>query len=40
MADGTPLGGVGVSGAVTEQDIACGKAAIAAGGLKGAPEQQ
>jgi uncharacterized protein GlcG (DUF336 family) len=40
MVDGTPLGGVGVSGAVTEQDLACGKAAIAAVGLKGAPEQQ
>jgi uncharacterized protein GlcG (DUF336 family) len=40
MADGTPLGGVGVSGAVTEQDLACGKAAIAAVGLKGAPEAQ
>ena len=33
--DGTPLGGIGVSGAVTEDDIACGKAAVAAAGLKG-----
>jgi uncharacterized protein GlcG (DUF336 family) len=40
MADGTPLGGVGVSGAVTDQDLACGRAAIAAGGRKGAPEQK
>lgn len=40
MSDGTPLGGVGVSGAVTDQDLACGKAAIAAGGLNGAPEQK
>ncbi len=32
-ADGTPLGAIGVSGAETEDDIACGLAAIAAAGL-------
>lgn len=34
MADGTPLGGIGVSGAETEDDVACGMAGIAAAGLK------
>ncbi|HSF13324.1 MAG TPA: heme-binding protein [Erythrobacter sp.] len=33
-ADGTPLGGIGVSGAETEDDIACGLAGIAAAGMK------
>ena len=32
-ADGTPLGGIGVSGAQTEEDIACGLAGIAAAGF-------
>jgi uncharacterized protein GlcG (DUF336 family) len=32
--DGTPLGGVGVSGAESEEDTACGQAGIAAAGLK------
>lgn len=32
--DGTPLGAIGVSGAETEDDIACGMAGIAAAGLK------
>ena len=32
--DGTPLGGIGVSGAQTEDDIACGLAGIEAAGLK------
>ena len=32
-ADGTPLGGVGVSGAQTQEDIDCGLAGIAAAGL-------
>lgn len=31
--DGTPLGAIGVSGAQTEEDIACGLAGIAAAGL-------
>ena len=34
MADGTPLGGIGVSGAETADDIACGMAGITAAGLK------
>ena len=33
-ADGKPLGAIGVSGAATEEDIACGEAAIAAVSLK------
>ena len=33
--DGTPLGAIGVSGAQTEEDIACGMAGIAAAGLVG-----
>jgi uncharacterized protein GlcG (DUF336 family) len=33
-ADGAPLGGVGVSGADSAEDAACGKAGIAAAGLK------
>lgn len=33
-ADGTPLGGIGVSGAESGEDIACGLAGIAAAGLK------
>ena len=32
--DGKPLGAIGVSGAATEEDIACGEAAIAAASLK------
>jgi len=32
--DGTPLGAVGVSGALVEDDIACGLAGIAAAGMK------
>ncbi len=32
--DGKPLGGIGVSGASTEDDIACGEAAIAAVSLR------
>lgn len=32
--DGTPLGAIGVSGAQTEDDIACGLAGIEAAGLK------
>ena len=32
--DGTPLGAIGVSGAETDDDIACGLAGIAAAGLK------
>lgn len=32
--DGAPLGGVGVSGASSDEDVACGKAGIAAAGLK------
>lgn len=31
--DGTPLGAIGVSGAETEDDIACGLAGIAAAGM-------
>ena len=31
--EGAPLGGVGVSGASSEDDVACGKAGIAAAGL-------
>lgn len=31
---GAPLGGVGVSGASSDEDVACGKAGIAAAGLK------
>ena len=33
-ADGQPLGAIGVSGAQTEDDIACAEAAIAAVGLR------
>jgi glc operon protein GlcG len=33
-ADKVPLGGVGVSGAESAEDVACGKAGIAAAGLK------
>ena len=33
-ADGAPLGGVGVSGADSAEDAACGQAGIAAAGLK------
>jgi uncharacterized protein GlcG (DUF336 family) len=33
---GRPLGGVGVSGAESSEDAACGKAGIAAAGLKDA----
>jgi uncharacterized protein GlcG (DUF336 family) len=33
-ADGKPLGAIGVSGAATEEDIACGEAAIAAVSLR------
>ena len=33
-ADGKPLGGVGVSGADSAEDAACGQAGIAAAGLK------
>jgi uncharacterized protein GlcG (DUF336 family) len=33
-ADGAALGGVGVSGADSAEDAACGKAGIAAAGLK------
>ncbi len=33
-AEGVPLGGVGVSGAESADDVACGKAGIAAAGLK------
>jgi uncharacterized protein GlcG (DUF336 family) len=32
-SDGVPLGGVGVSGAESAEDVACGKAGIAAAGL-------
>ncbi|MEO5775097.1 MAG: heme-binding protein [Sphingomicrobium sp.] len=32
--DGQPLGGIGVSGAKTEEDIACGEGAISAVSLK------
>ena len=32
--DGQPLGAIGVSGAATEEDIACGEAAIAAVSLR------
>jgi uncharacterized protein GlcG (DUF336 family) len=32
--DGQPLGGIGVSGAATEEDIACGEAAIRGVSLK------
>jgi uncharacterized protein GlcG (DUF336 family) len=31
---GVPLGGVGVSGAESSEDVACGKAGVAAAGLK------
>ena len=34
MADGTALGGVGVSGASSTEDTACGEAGIAAAGLQ------
>jgi glc operon protein GlcG len=37
-ADGAPLGGVGVSGAESAEDAACGQAGIAAAGLKVAAE--
>jgi uncharacterized protein GlcG (DUF336 family) len=33
-ADGQPLGAIGVSGAETEDDIACGEAGIRAAGLR------
>ena len=33
MDEQTPLGGIGVSGAQTDEDIACGMAGIAAAGL-------
>jgi uncharacterized protein GlcG (DUF336 family) len=33
-ADGTQLGGVGVSGAESKDDVACGQAGIAAAGLR------
>ncbi len=32
--EGAPLGGVGVSGAESAEDVACGKAGIAAAGLR------
>lgn len=34
--EGAPLGGVGVSGAESAEDVACGKAGIAAAGLRDA----
>lgn len=34
-ADGTQLGGVGVSGAESKDDVACGLAGVAAAGLRG-----
>ncbi|HEY6814408.1 MAG TPA: heme-binding protein [Croceibacterium sp.] len=34
--NGAPLGGVGVSGAESAEDVACGKAGIAAAGLRDA----
>jgi uncharacterized protein GlcG (DUF336 family) len=37
-ADGVALGGVGVSGAQSAEDVACGKAGIAAAGLKEAAD--
>lgn len=37
-SDGVALGGVGVSGAQSAQDTACGRAGIAAAGLKEAAE--
>ena len=37
-AEGVALGGVGVSGASSADDVACGKAGIAAAGLKEAGE--
>lgn len=33
-AEGVALGGVGVSGAESAEDVACGKAGIAAAGLR------
>jgi uncharacterized protein GlcG (DUF336 family) len=33
--DGTQLGGVGVSGAESKDDVACGLAGVAAAGLRG-----
>jgi len=33
-ADGTQLGGVGVSGAESKDDVACGQAGVAAAGLR------
>lgn len=33
-AEGVPLGGVGVSGAESAEDVACGRAGIAAAGLR------
>ena len=36
-ADGRPLGAIGVSGAATEEDIACAEAAIGASGLRQKP---
>lgn len=32
--DGVPLGGIGVSGGTAQEDIACGRAAVEAAGLK------
>jgi uncharacterized protein GlcG (DUF336 family) len=37
-AEGVALGGVGVSGAESAEDVACGRAGIAAAGLKEAAE--
>lgn len=38
--DGTPLGGIGVSGAASEIDVECGEAGLKAAGLtKEAPEE-
>jgi glc operon protein GlcG len=37
-AEGVALGGVGVSGAQSAEDVACGRAGIAAAGLKEAAE--
>jgi uncharacterized protein GlcG (DUF336 family) len=37
-AAGAPLGGVGVSGAESAEDAACGKAGIAAAGLRDAKD--
>lgn len=37
-ADGVPLGGVGVSGAASADDVACARAGIVAAGLRDAAE--